>query len=128
MVHGIANPWAQASDPQSQFLGGETFGHFAERVLPEWERILADRSWESLLLVLHGAVNRLILNHVLNTPWQAGVCIEQDNACLNIIDVDHAPVERALLRLVNFTNYSLDKDGIWLTNMEQTAARIAEGL
>ncbi len=128
VLQGIANPWAEAADPNARFLGGERFGDFAERVLPAWRAVLADRSWNTILLVLHGAVNRLLLNHVLNTPWQAGVSIEQDNACLNIIDVDHAPQERALLRLVNFTNYSLNKDGIWLTNMEQTAARMADEL
>ena len=128
VLKGIANPWAEAIDPEHRFLGGERFGDFATRVLPTWEAILADRSWNTLLLVLHGAVNRLLLNHVLNTPWQAGVSIEQDNACLNIIDVDHAPEQRSLLRLVNFTNYSLNKEGIWLTNLEQTAARMAEDL
>ncbi len=125
VLKGIANPWAEAVDPDGRFLGGERFGDFAERVIPAWQAILEDRSWKTILMVLHGAVNRLILNHVLNTPWQAGVSIEQDNACLNIIDVDHAPEHRTLLRLVNFTNYSLNKEGIWLTNLEQTAARMA---
>ena len=124
-IRRISNPWAEARQPTASFLGGETFGAFAERVVPAWESIIADRTWDCLLLVLHGAVNRLIFNHVLEILWQADACIEQDNGCINIIDVDHAPIRRALIRLVNHTHYNPSKDGISLTNMEQTAQRMA---
>jgi hypothetical protein len=46
--------------------------------------------WRNLLLVLHGAVNRMIFNYVMNLSWQARMSIEQDNCCINIIDVDTA--------------------------------------
>ena len=45
--------------PETQFLGGETIGALIDRVLPELDALLADESWDVVLLVLHGAVNRV---------------------------------------------------------------------
>jgi probable phosphoglycerate mutase len=125
----VANPWAGADEPDARFLGGEKFADFAARVIPAFETLLNDRSWRALLLVLHGAVNRMLLNHVLNLTWQGNASIEQDNCCINIIDVDSAtdgkPI-RYLIRAINLTGYDLNKSTVHLTTMEQTAARIAE--
>ncbi len=127
----VANPWAGADRPDATFLGGERFVDFADRVVPAFESILADGSWRTLLLVLHGAVNRMIFNHLMRLPWQGRMSIEQDNCCINIIDVDSADdgtPERYLIRGVNLTGYDLNKSGIRLTNMEQTAERLAARL
>ncbi len=125
----VANPWAGADHPEATFLGGERFMDFAERVTPAFDRIIADMSWQCLLLVLHGAVNRMIFNHVMNTSWQGQMSVEQDNCCINIIDVDtdeDGVANRYLIRAVNLTAYDLNKSSIHLTNMEQTAQRIGE--
>jgi broad specificity phosphatase PhoE len=127
----VANPWSGADHPEATFLGGERFVDFAERVVPAFSDILADHQWRNLLLVLHGAVNRMIFNHVMNMPWQSRMSIEQDNCCINVIDVDAADdgtTERFLVRGLNLTSYDLNKSGMYLTSMELTAQRIAEGL
>jgi probable phosphoglycerate mutase len=127
----VANPWAGADHPEAQFLGGERFTDFAERVLPAFDAIVADHSWRTLLLVLHGAVNRMIFNHVIGISWQARVSIEQDNCCINVIDVDSAEdgtAGRYLIRVVNLTSYDLNKSSVHLTTMEQAAQRIASNL
>lgn len=127
----VANPWAGADHPEATFLGGERFADFADRVVPAFLDILADHRWHNLLLVLHGAVNRMIFNHVMNMPWQSRMSIEQDNCCINIIDVDTADdgsTERFLIRGLNLTSYDLNKSGLHLTSMEQTAKRIAQEL
>jgi probable phosphoglycerate mutase len=126
----VANPWADAAAPDARFIGGERFRDFEARVLPAFTELLADTRWRTLLLVLHGAVNRVLLNHVMNLPWQGAMSIEQDPACFNVIDVDGIPgapgrVERFLVRAVNVTAWNLTKDGIELTDMERTAQRIA---
>jgi broad specificity phosphatase PhoE len=124
----VANPWSGADHPDATFLGGERFVDFAARVVPAFEEILADPGWQHLLLVLHGAVNRMIFNYVMNLPWQARMSIEQDNCCINIIDVDAASdgtTERFLVRAVNMTAYDLNKSGIYLTSMEQSARHMA---
>lgn len=125
----VANPWAGAEHPEARFLGGERFVDFAARVVPAFDAILADRTWRNLLLVLHGAVNRMIFNHVMGLQWQSRLTIEQDNCCINIIDVDldeDGRPERFLVRAVNLTAYDLNKSGILLTTMEQSAQRMAE--
>lgn len=127
----IANPWAEAHQAGARFLGGERFADFDARVRTAFDRIVQADDWTQLLLVLHGAVNRSVLNHVLRAPWQADVSIEQDNCCINIIDVDsdeNGQVCRYLLRIVNLTAYNLNKSGMVLTNMEQAAKRVGEML
>jgi probable phosphoglycerate mutase len=127
----VANPWAGADQPDAKFLGGERFVDFADRIIPAFDTIIADQSWRTLLLVLHGAVNRMIFNHVLGVPWQGRTSIEQDNCCINIIDVDGSrdgSAERYLVRAVNLTSYDLNKSGMHLTTMEQAAQRIANDL
>ena len=127
----IANPWAGAEHPDATFMGGERFADFAARITPAFDSIVTDPSWRTLLLVLHGAVNRMIFNHVLGLGWQGRVSIEQDNCCINVIDVDtdeDGAVGRFLIRAVNLTGYDLNKSDTFLTSMEQTAARIAETL
>jgi probable phosphoglycerate mutase len=125
----VANPWAGANHPEATFMGGERFVDFADRVTPAFDAIVADPNWQTLLLVLHGAVNRMIFNHVLGLSWQGRVSIEQDNCCINVIDVDTDPdgdVSRFLIRAVNLTGYDLNKSDMFLTSMEHTASRIAE--
>jgi probable phosphoglycerate mutase len=127
----IANPWAGADHPDATFMGGERFVDFATRVTPAFDTIVADPTWRNLLLVLHGAVNRMIFNHILGLGWQGRVSIEQDNCCINVIDVDtdaEGSVTRYLIRVVNLTSYDLNKSELLLTSMEQTAARIAATL
>lgn len=127
----IANPWAGAEAPDARFLGGERFADFGARVRPAFQRIVNAQDWTQLLLVAHGAVNRCILNSVLDLPWRGAATIEQDNCCINIIDVDRGEdgaVVRYLLRTVNLTGYNLNKSGIVLTTMEQGAKRLGEML
>ena len=127
----LANPWATAGEPGARFLGGEKFADFGARITPRFERIVTARNWTHLLLVLHGAVNRMILNHVLGLAWQKRVTIEQDNCCINIIDVDNnerGEVTRYLIRAVNLTGYNLNKSGVVLTTMEQSAQRAGKVL
>jgi len=130
-LNHVANPWAGADEPDARFLGGEKFSDFADRVVPAFERIVADEGWRSLLLVLHGAVNRMLLNHVMGVSWHSHASIEQDNCCINVIDVDapsrHHP-RRYLIRAVNLTGYDLNKSSLHLTTMEQAALRIAAEL
>jgi probable phosphoglycerate mutase len=101
----------------TRFLGGETFGALADRVLAALATLLADPAWQHLLVVAHGGVNRAILAHALGLELQLLGAIEQDPGCINILDVDSAG--RWLIRLVNFTPYNAAKTGMELTTMEQ---------
>ncbi len=61
----------------------EPITEFHERVLASWNRLLADHTGEYLLLIAHGAVNRVILSHVLSMPLHAMFRLEIDYACLS---------------------------------------------
>ena len=50
---------------ERRFLGGETIGELFDRVLPALDRLVADPTWDTVLVVAHGAVNRAILSWAL---------------------------------------------------------------
>ena len=50
---------------EKRFLGGETIGELIDRVVPALQRLLADESWDTALLVAHGGVNRAVLSWFL---------------------------------------------------------------
>lgn len=66
--------------------GGESFRDAAERVLPELHRLLAGSPGRNVALVAHGGVNRIILLDALGAPLERVFCLEQDYACINVID------------------------------------------
>lgn len=103
--------------PEDRFLMGESFGALQERVLPVVGALLADLSWRSLLLVAHGGVNRLILAHLLGAGLESFGHLEQDPACINIVDIDDSGY--GIIRLLNYTPYNEVKDGLALTTMER---------
>lgn len=102
---------------ESRFLGGENFASFEDRVFPCIARLLADQHWKNMLIVAHGGVNRLLLSRALNSGLESFGALEQDQACVNIIDIDANG--RMLLRLINFTPYNHNKKGLNLTTMER---------
>ena len=113
----IAQGFMGPIDRETQFLGGETYGVFVDRVLPCWDQLLARRDWNTLLLVAHGGVNRAILAHVLGCGLSGFGALEQDPAAINIIDVDDAG--QGVIRAVNYTPYNPLKQGWHLTTMER---------
>ena len=98
-------------------LLGEAFGDFRDRVLPAFHALIADTSWSALLLVAHGAVNRVILADVLGLDLHGIGHIEQDAGCINLLDFDEQGY--GIVRLVNYTPYNPLKVGLALTTMER---------
>lgn len=117
MQETLTMAFTGAIGPDDRFLGGETFGSLLARVIGRLEQLLADDSWRHLLIVAHGGVNRAVLTHALGTGVPGFGRLEQDAACLNVIDVDAA--RNFLVRLVNFTAYNPTKLGLHLTTMQQ---------
>jgi alpha-ribazole phosphatase/probable phosphoglycerate mutase len=66
--------------------GGESFLDAALRVRGELARLLAAHPGQNVALVAHGGVNRIILLDALGAPLDRVFCLEQDYACLNVID------------------------------------------
>ncbi len=89
-------------DEDVKFLGGETVRQMLDRVLPEVDAIRADPDWDTLLLVLHGAVNRAILSYLVTGQRQLLGAFEQSPACINVLDIGEARVD-VVLRVVNLS-------------------------
>jgi probable phosphoglycerate mutase len=72
----------------TQFLGGETIGQLLDRALPAVARLREDRSWDTVLLVLHGGVNRALLSHAITAGGRAFFGhLSQATGCINALDV-----------------------------------------
>jgi broad specificity phosphatase PhoE len=70
-----------------RFLGGESVGELLDRVTPAFDAIVADSDWKTLLLVLHGGVNRAILSRALTGERVLLGGFEQAPGCVNVLDV-----------------------------------------
>ena len=97
------------------FLGGETIGELLDRVLPALEGLVADESWDVLLAVLHGAVNRAILSYALTGRRSFLGGFEQAPSCINVLDVG----EDWIVRAVNVAPYDVAHTGGRQTTMER---------
>ena len=103
----------------ARFLGGETIGSLLDRVLPAFERLLADRKWRTLLAVLHGGVNRAILSYALTGRRTFHGGFEQAPACINVVDAGERDV---IVRAVNYTPH----DPAHLSGTRTTMERLYE--
>lgn len=78
-------------------VGGESTLEVKERVMKVLDVILEKHNGDVISLVSHGGVNRVILCYFLGVPLENIFRIEQDYACLNIIEVHDAyPVLKAI--------------------------------
>jgi broad specificity phosphatase PhoE len=75
----------QIRDEETRFLGGEALGEALDRVLPAFDRLLAEE-WETALAVFHGGVNRILLSHALAGGRAYFGNFEQAPACINVLD------------------------------------------
>jgi alpha-ribazole phosphatase len=77
---------------------GESIGQLSNRIMDCFKGILEEQKGKDILLVGHGAVNRVILCHALGLDLTRFFSLHQDYGCLNIID--YFP-DSTLVRLVN---------------------------
>ncbi|HJV87061.1 MAG TPA: histidine phosphatase family protein [Noviherbaspirillum sp.] len=88
-----------------QFLGGETIGQLMDRVHPCIDRLRADTSWDTVLLVLHGGVNRAILSYALTNQRLFLGNLAQTAGCINAIDVGSHHADW-VVRIINYSPLS----------------------
>jgi probable phosphoglycerate mutase len=107
----------------ASYLGGETVGSLADRVNPVIDRLVADESWDTALLVLHGGVNRVILSRALVGEGVFLGNLEQTAACVNVLDVGLGP--HWYVRAVNVTPYDVVPAGSRQTSVERIVESFA---
>jgi alpha-ribazole phosphatase/probable phosphoglycerate mutase len=77
---------------------GESVLQLSKRISNCFERILSEQQGKDIVIVAHGAVNRIILCSALGLDLARMFNIQQDYGCLNIIDFFP---DSTLVRLVN---------------------------
>lgn len=90
---------------QRRFLGIESVGQLMDRVHPAVDRLRAARDWDTVLLVLHGGVNRAILSYALTNQRLFLGNLAQTAGCINAIDVGEAHADW-VVRVVNHSPLS----------------------
>jgi len=100
-----------------QFLGGETVGELMDRVHPAIDRLREQKDWDTVLLVLHGGVNRAILSYALTNQRLFLGNLAQTAGCINAIDVGHAHADW-VVRMVNYSPLSELQGDVRHTTME----------
>ncbi len=103
--------------PDERFLSGETFESLHRRAWPCFQHLLQEAGWQQMLIVAHGVVNLMLLSWILGAEWRGLGTLEQENGCLNILDVE--PTGRCLVQAVNVTPLDPLKVGTHLTTMER---------
>ncbi len=110
----------------TRFLGGETIGSLFDRVLPALTALRDDPSWDCVLLVLHGGVNRAILSHALTAGGRTFFGhLAQATGCINALDVGAAPRDW-VLRLINHSPPSPLHRDVRNTTMEMLYAQFVQ--
>lgn len=66
---------------------GEPFAHFVERVTTTVQRIAACHANETIAVVAHQGVNRIVLCWVLQAEFSLWRRLRQDPACVNLLQV-----------------------------------------
>ncbi len=85
-----------------RFLGGESIGELMDRIHPAVDKLRADTDWDTVLLVLHGGVNRAILSYALTGQRLFLGNLAQTAGCINALDVGDAAHDW-VARLVNYS-------------------------
>lgn len=113
-----------AGDPGASLARGELFNDFFERVVTRFESLIRQPGWSRMLVVAHGGTNRAILSWMVRGGLETLASFEQDECCLNVLDVDvvNGDVPRRYVRVMNVTPYSVDKEGLYLTTLERIIA------
>jgi broad specificity phosphatase PhoE len=76
-------------DPEHNgYLGGESLADVRGRVVPVAERLLAKHAQGCLVVVAHGAVNRVLLAHWLGLPLRYARRLPQDNAGYSVVECE----------------------------------------
>ena len=93
-------------DPGKTLIpGAETLEAMQKRGVTAIESIIEKHRGKTFCVVGHGGMNRTILFHFMNLGLNNFWRIRQDNTCINIIEIDKAPI----ITLLNSTSHLGEK-------------------
>ncbi len=109
-----------------RFLGGESIGELMDRIHPAIDRLRADPEWDTVLLVLHGGVNRAILSYALTGQRLFLGNLAQTAGCINALDVGSDPQDW-VARIINYSPPSVLQAESRSTTMEALFHQYQQG-
>lgn len=109
-----------------RFLGGESIGELMDRIHPAIDRLRADPEWDTVLLVLHGGVNRAILSYALTGQRLFLGNLAQTAGCINALDVGSDPRDW-VARIINYSPPSVLQAESRSTTMEALFHQYQQG-
>jgi len=71
---------------QYRFPQGESYSDLKARLLPVFQAILSKHSQQTVVIVAHGGVNRMILSYALGMSSDNLFRIDQPHGCLSLIE------------------------------------------
>ena len=101
-----------------RLLGGESVGELMDRIHPAIDRLRADKTWDTVLLVLHGGVNCAILSLALTGQRMFLGALAQTAGCINALDVGMEERDW-VLRFMNYAPPAPLQGELRSTTMEQ---------
>jgi len=101
-----------------KFLDGESVGELLDRIHPMIDRLRDDASWDTMLMVLHGGVNRAVLSYAITGQRLFLGNLEQAPGCINIMDVGQRS-DDWVVHTVNYTPLLPLQTESRLTTMEE---------
>ena len=128
----MAFEFDQAAKPGARMIGGDVFADVQDRATGAIKGLLAQPAWHTALVVAHEGINRLFLSWMTGNALKGVQALEQDLACINILDFDLVPrgdgsvgteIYRSMIKAVNITPYNFVKHGMNLTSLEAIFAR-----
>lgn len=111
----------KVGEPGLRWAGGEVITEFRDRILDNLVPVLEQPGWNSMVLVLHGMVNRAVLSWVTRGGATGMSGFEQDTCCLNIFDIDvkDNKIQRRFVRQVNVLPDNNTMQGRYQTTLER---------
>jgi broad specificity phosphatase PhoE len=79
---------------------GESYGDVLKRAANFFKQIYWKHKNQSVVVVAHGTFNRIFISYLLGISFKESMKIEQENTCLNIIDIGSKP------RLIALNDFS----------------------
>jgi broad specificity phosphatase PhoE len=70
------------------YLGGENLAQVRQRILPTVEALVAAHPGETIAVVGHGVVNRVLLAHWLGLPLRHARSLPQDNGGISVVEFE----------------------------------------
>ena len=82
------------------YLGGENMSVIQDRVVPAFERLMAESRGRVIVAVGHNVVNRVYLSHLLHVPLARYRRVPQDNCGVNLLHFRNGRVKAVTINAV----------------------------